>query len=63
MNNSSGFGNGKDVYLQEWSIEKNRAKLKYEDGSVLFVKKSDFNRAFGCIICLTKEDVQQNFAI
>lgn len=53
----------KDIYLKKWSIEGDKAKLEYEDGAVLYVKKSDFDRAFGCIICCTKDEIIQNFAI
>ncbi len=63
MKKSFCLGNDTDVYLHEWSIAGDKAKLEYEDKTVLFVKKDDFDRAFGCIICLTKEEVQQNFAI
>lgn len=50
MNNKWNMINGKTV------------KLTYED-DVLFVKKDDFNRAFGCIVSATKDIVKRDFAV
>ena len=51
------------IFLLKWSIEGDKAKLDYEDGSSVYVSKVDFDRAFGCIICLAKAEVQRDFAI
>lgn len=53
----------KDIYLKDWNIVGDKAHLTYEDGSELLVKKSDFNRAFGCIVSATKAAVTRDFAI
>lgn len=46
-----------------WSAEKDRVKLVYEDNTTVYVSKEDFNRAFGCIISLSKDEVIRDFAI
>ena len=50
-------------YLTKWERTGERIRLEFLDGSILYVKKQDFDRAFGCIINLTKEQVQADFAI
>lgn len=50
-------------YLTSWKNEGERIKLHFLDGSILYVAKKDFDRAFGCIVSLTKEEVAANFAI
>lgn len=50
-------------YLTKWARNGERIQLEFLDGSILYVKKQDFDRAFGCIISLTKEQVQADFAI
>ena len=50
-------------YLTRWTRKGERIQLEFLDGSILYVKKQDFDRAFGCIINLTKEQVQADFAI
>lgn len=52
-----------DIRLKEWDIIGDKVHLTYEDGSELLVKKSDFNRAFGCIVSATKAAVTRDFAI
>ena len=51
------------VYLKKWNYDGDRVRLIYDDDSVLYVTKKDFDRAFGCIIALTKEEAEENFAI
>ena len=51
------------VYLMAWKHEEDRFSLIYLDGSELFVRYEDFNRAFGCIVSAEKADVQRDFAI
>lgn len=51
------------VYLRKWNYDGDRIRLEYQDDSVLYVTKKDFDRAFGCIIALTKEEAEENFAI
>ena len=50
-------------YLTKWERNGERIRLEFLDGSILYVKKQDSDRAFGCIISLTKEQVQADFAI
>ena len=50
-------------YLTKWERNGERIRLEFLDCSILYVKKQDFDRAFGCIINLTKEQVQAEFAI
>ena len=50
-------------YLSKWERNGERIRLEFLDSSILYVKKQDFDRAFGCIINLTKEQVQADFAI
>lgn len=50
-------------FLIKWERTGERIRLEFLDGSILYVKKQDFDRAFGCIINLTKEQVQADFAI
>lgn len=50
-------------FLIKWERNGERIRLEFLDGSILYVKKQDFDRAFGCIINLTKEQVQADFAI
>ena len=52
------------IYLSVWVPEgEDKVKLVYSDDEVVFVKKEDFNRAFGAIISTEKEDVIRDFAI
>ena len=50
-------------FLIKWERTGERIRLEFLDGSIMYVKKQDFDRAFGCIINLTKEQVQADFAI
>lgn len=50
-------------FLIKWERTGERIRLEFLDESILYVKKQDFDRAFGCIINLTKEQVQADFAI
>ena len=50
-------------FLTKWERNGERIRLEFLDGSILYVKKQDFDRAFGCIINLTKEQVEADFAI
>ena len=52
-----------ELRLAHWQIEDDRVKLVYEDDSVVYVMKKDFDRAFGCIISITKDEVIRDFAV
>lgn len=51
------------VSLASWRYAGDKVRLLYEDGSIVFVSKEDFDRAFGAIISASKEDVVNDFAI
>jgi len=51
------------IYLDKWNYDGDKVKLVYKDGSVVYVKKADFDRAFGCIVSATKSDIIRDFAI
>ncbi len=51
------------VYLKKWTDEGEKVRLDYQDGTTLYVSKVDFNRAFGCIVALTKDEAERDFAI
>lgn len=52
------------IMLKSWEKVNNaKIKLTYEDDSVLWVGVDDFNRAFGCIVSASKDDVEKDFAI
>lgn len=48
---------------KEIRMDYNRVRLDYEDGTALYVTKKDFDRAFGCIISLTKAEADEEYAI
>lgn len=53
----------KSIKLKRWHTEEDKVKLVYEDNTTVYVSKADFDRAFGCIISLSKEEVIRDFAI
>lgn len=53
----------KRINLRDWFKENDKVKLIYEDNSIVYIKESDFDRAFGTIVSLSKEDVIRDFAI
>ena len=53
----------KGIHLREWAVTGDRVRLLYEDETEVFVRKSDFDRAFGCIVSGKKEDIFRDFAI
>ena len=53
----------KKVYLKKWKILGKKVKLTYKDRTRLYVKKTDFNRAFQCMITCPKSDIKRDFAI
>lgn len=53
----------KAIKLKSWHAEEDKVKLVYEDNTTVYVSKADFDRAFGCIIFLNKEEVIRDFAI
>lgn len=53
----------KKVYLKEWNYDGDKVKLEYKDNSIVYVKRSDFDRAFGCIVSASKDVIIRDFAI
>lgn len=52
------------IYLSVWVPGgEDKIKLVYSDDEIIFVKKEDFNRAFGAIISAEKNDVIRDFAM
>lgn len=51
------------VYLNKWNYDGDKVKLEYKDGTIVYVKKTDFDRAFGCIVSATKDEIVRDFAI
>ena len=53
----------KENRLSCWRAEGDKVRLVYEDNTELYVTKEDFDRAFGCIISASKDEVIRDFAI
>ena len=53
----------KGTHLKSWEIEGDRVHLIYEDDTDFYVKMSDFNRAFGCIVSGEKNAIKNDFSI
>ena len=53
----------KGIHLREWAVTGDQVRLLYEDETEVFIRKSDFDRAFGCIVSGKKEDIFRDFAI
>lgn len=51
------------IYLTDWNCDGNRVKLVYSDEDVVYVTKTDFDRAFGAIVNAEKHEVIRDFAI
>ena len=51
---------GKTFY--EW-VDGDRVKLVYSDEDIVYVKKVDFDRAFGAIVSAEKHEIVRDFAI
>ncbi|MCR5636213.1 MAG: hypothetical protein K6F76_03415 [Clostridiales bacterium] len=53
----------KGIHLKSWEIEDDRVHLIYEDDTDFYVRKSDFDRAFGCIVSGEKNAIKNDFSI
>ena len=62
-NEKGGQGKLKRNCVIDWSYVENKVKLTYADGTVLFVRRDDFDRAFGAILNAEKEAVERDYAI
>lgn len=51
------------IRLRKWNYDGDKTRLEYTDNTVVYVTKEDFERAFGCIISSSKEDVIRDFGI
>ena len=47
----------------DWSYDGDKVKLTYADGTVLFVRHDDFDRAFGAILNAEKDAVERDYAV
>lgn len=56
------MGNNR-IYLADWSIDGDRVKLVYSDEDIIYVKKVDFDRAFGAIVNAEKHEIVRDFSI
>lgn len=53
----------KDAFLKNWNYVGEKVRLAYDDGSEVFVSKTDFDRAFGCIVSAPKSAIVRDFDI
>jgi hypothetical protein len=53
----------KENFVKNWNCINGKVRLLYDDGSEVFVSKTDFNRAFGCIVSAPKSAIIRDFAI
>lgn len=53
----------KPVYLKSWNYDGDKVKLVYEDNAIIYVSKTDFDRAFGAIVSATKAEVLRDFVL
>ena len=51
------------VYLSVWSFAGDKVKLTYEDGTVFYVDKKDFNDSFGFVVNADKDVVKRTFRL
>ena len=51
------------IHLKSWKIEGDRVLLTYDDNTEFYVLKTDFDRAFGCIISGGKDSIKNDFSI
>lgn len=52
------------IYLKDWNYEgSDKIRLVYSDNDVVFVSRTDFDRAFGAIINADKHAIVRDFAI
>ena len=52
-----------NAVLNRWHVEGETVRLEYSDDTTVYVSKIDFDRAFGCIVSASKEDVVRDFAV
>lgn len=52
------------VFVSNWElVDEEKVKLTFDDGDIVYVRKDDFNRAFGAILGADKEAVIRDFGI
>lgn len=49
------------IYLEEWFLDGDRVGLIYSDTDIVYIKKSDWDRAFGPIVSACKSDVIRDY--
>lgn len=62
-NEKGGQGKLKRNCVIDWSYDGDKVKLTYADGTVLFVRHDDFDRAFGAILNAEKDAVERDYAV
>ena len=53
----------KRINLKAWELVGCKVRLVYEDNDIVYIHKSDFDRAFGPIISADKNDVLRDYSI
>lgn len=53
----------KNVYLKKYKVKGEKVKLIYQNGTSLFVRRTDFDRAFQCMVTCPKSEIKRDFAI
>lgn len=56
------MGNNR-IYLADWDYDGDRVKLLYSDDDIIYVTRTDFDRAFGAIVSAEKHEIVRDFAI
>ena len=51
------------IRLKSWKIEGDKVLLTYDDNTEFYVLKTDFDRAFGCIVSGEKDSIKSDFSI
>ncbi len=54
---------GKKVHLKKYKVKGKKVKLIYQNGTSLIVRKTDFDRAFQCMVSCPKSEIKRDFAI
>ena len=53
----------KPICLRTWNYAGDKVKLVYEDDDIVYVSKTDFDRAFGAIVSASKTEVLRDFVL
>ena len=53
----------KTIHLKSWKIDGDRVLLTYDDNTEFYILKTDFDRAFGCIVNGERDSIKNDFSI